>query len=92
MSSGMTWATPYGKGAKYYTSGDYIIAWETAAEGAIPYRWMDDDGQGAYWRSLGYVNAGRWQVRRMTGPDSSEALEIAPTLDEAKAIVERVAA
>ena len=92
MSSGMTWATPYGKGAKYYTSGDYIIAWETAAEGAIPYRWMDDDGQGAYWRSLGYVNAGRWQVRRMTGPDSSEALEIAPTLAAAKAIVERMAA
>jgi hypothetical protein len=88
----MNWDTPYGKDAKYYTSGEWIVAWETVAEGAVPPDWMDEDGEGRYWRRLGYRKEGRWQVRRMTGPENSEALEIAPTLAAAKAIVERMAA
>ncbi len=86
----MVWETPYGPDAKYYTSGDYIIAWETVAEGHMPPDWLYGDGDGKYLRSLGFRSDGRWQVRRLTGPENSEALEIAPTISQAKQAVERM--
>lgn len=86
----MIWETPYGKDAKYYTSGEWIIEWDDAGDGACPPDWLTCDGPdvAAALRREGFVSRGRWQVRRLTGPENSEAIEIAPTLKAAKAIVE----
>jgi len=85
----LRWEAPYGTRAKYWTNGDYIVEWESVADGAVPPDWMEDGFmEPSEWRALGYRKDGRWQVRRMTSPGYSEALEIAPTLRAAKEAAE----